>query len=176
MTALPDLWSDTWSRLRRATVDRKHAFRWATLATPGPDARTVVLRAASPEALVCHSDARARKLRLSEGDEAAWCFFDRRALLQVRIRGPITAHRDGLEHHTAWSALSPRAKEAYGPDLAPGTPREDAVPVGHTADPQRFAVLVVRPRRVDVLRLGELHTRAVWTREGDAWSGTFVVP
>jgi pyridoxamine 5'-phosphate oxidase len=113
--------------LVRAARDPRHPWRGFTLATAGadgPDARTVILRAAvsgpAGERLTVYTDSRAAKVaQLRAQPQAAVVMWDPRHRVQLRGRG-VVALREG----DALSAAEQAAGEGrdYGAAPPPGTP------------------------------------------------------
>ncbi|RDC75500.1 pyridoxamine 5'-phosphate oxidase [Rhodovulum sp. 12E13] len=177
---LETLLRDAWQRLCRGVTDRRAPARHPVLATQamggGGEARTVVLRAASPSAgrVEIHTDALSAKVcELEAEPRATLLVWDDKARLQIRLR--VTArlvHADA----EAWARVPQAARGAYGGDPPPGRPI--AAPEAHApgAARERFTRLVCTIDEIELLHLGaERHRRAVY-RRADGWAGALRAP
>lgn len=180
--------ADIWARLGRARNDRKSEWRWFTVATVARDgaarARTVVLRDVAPceRRLDFHTDRRSAKIaELLADPRVALHFLDRRAAMQVRMRGRATI-LDDAGAAAIWSRLPEAARANYeqaaapGTDLAPG----DA-PTARAAAPtnarQNFAVVQIAVADIDWLHLRSSgHRRASFRLVDCRWSGSWITP
>lgn len=176
------------SALERALHERGSELRNVQLATLSPDGapglRTVVLRGfeRAPAGLEMHTDARAGKARDIAGDGRvsllAWSAEEQ---LQLRFDGVARLHRADEVARGRWDALSPGARNAYGLRSDPGRRIEDPGDRSHLPEHeqfQRFAVILVSPASVDVLRLGPegAQTRAVGRLTGQNLSANWIGP
>ena len=177
---LDSLLRDAWQRLCRGVADRRAPARHPVLATQGVggggEARTVVLRAASPSAgtVEIHTDALSAKVcELEAEPRATLLVWDAKARLQIRLR--VTArlvHADG----EAWARVPQAARGTYGGDPPPGQgiPGPEAHAPG--AERQRFTRVVCEIDEIELLRLDpDRHRRAVY-RQADAWAGAWRAP
>lgn len=177
--------ADAWERLAGGAARGRHAFHTPALATVDaaglPSVRTVVLRGCDPERrrLLCHSDARAPKVRsLLERPAAAWLFYDAEHKVQVRAVTRVSVHRVDALADRQWEATGPSSRRAY---LAPATPGVDTADAaaspnlpasvrGRVPEPEEtlpgrenFAVLAAEVLSLDVLHLhhaGHVRVRA----------------
>ncbi|QFU08120.1 pyridoxamine 5'-phosphate oxidase [Rhodobacteraceae bacterium THAF1] len=179
--SLPDLWAHAWQLLGRGSADNKHAFHTFPLATVAPDgtpqARMVVLRGASASAgtLTVQTDRASAKIdELQANPAATFLFWDRKSSLQVRARCTVTILTgDAVEDD--WQALSEGAATNYGGQPPPATPMADPTAYRETAERERFAVLRGHVESADILHLGDLHRRALFSRD-DGFAGTWLAP
>ena len=77
--------------------------------------------------------------------------------LQLRFDGVARLHQADDTCRTRWDALSSNARNAYGLRSDPGRRTEDPGDRSHLPEHERFqcfAVILVTPASVDVLRLG----------------------
>ncbi len=177
---------DTFNRLGRATRDAKSAWRTPVLATSnaetGVSARTVVLRAwaRAPLSLDLFTDARSRKAHdLAHQAVAELVFWDPRASIQLRAKGPCTLHKDDAAAQRAMAGLTARARGDYARALPPGSaadaPETARDLAGDIAD--NFLLIRLWPERLDRLDIKrEGHERALFRLENGAWAGTWSVP
>lgn len=196
--ALPSFYDDldgfraeAWRRLAEGVGNRHSPFHTPALATVDPAGqprlRTVVLRAAATGAgtLRFHCDRRSDKAReIADSGLSALHVYDGRAKLQLRLEGRARLHRDDAVADAAWAAALAMSRVCYGIDPAPGT----ALAAGDAyalpdEDPEarlgrgNFCAVVLTVARMDLLYLDRRgHRRAVFSRDGEGWRGTWVVP
>jgi hypothetical protein len=168
-----DLLDRVWSQLGRGVADRRHPARHPTLATGGPEgpqARTLVLRAAERRAarLTLHTDMASPKVAEIAADPRValhvWIPKDR---LQIRIGAQASVSQGDPE---LFASLPPAARQNYG-GAVPGGPPDDAPSEG---DPTRFGCITLEVRRIDALVLDDPHWRAIF--EAPDWTGRRVAP
>lgn len=198
MDALPSFYDDLdgfraegWRCLADGVGHRHSPFHTPSLATVDaagrPRLRTVVLRAAEAGAgaLRFHCDRRSDKAReIAENGLAALHVYDGRAKLQLRVEGRARLHLDDALADAAWAAALTMSRVCYGVEPAPGTAlaRGDAYAMPDE-DPdarlgrENFCAVVFTAERLDLLYLDRRgHRRAVFSREGEGWMGTWVAP
>ncbi|MFW6164269.1 MAG: pyridoxamine 5'-phosphate oxidase family protein [Planctomycetota bacterium] len=168
--------------------------RFVQLATVGPSGRpanrTVGFRGflAQTDSLTFTTDGRSRKAaHLARQPWAAVCWYVAATRQQFRFQGPAQvvgpAHPAlGAERAAAWEALSDRTRRLFlGPP--PGEPL--AAPEAFETDPAAlgqpppaFCLLVLEPRRVEVLDVRTApHQRALYERQADGgWDSLAVNP
>ena len=176
--------------LQRALEENSsdRAVQVATVSPSGePEVRTVILRGLSDEGEpYFFTDARAAKVR-AVGLKLELCTWWDDTQEQFRLRGPVELITSGA---SAWGERRQELWEHQGKEgrklflgAAPGTPLEKVSesdkavePKENQEPPETFVLMVVKPERVDYLKLGEEQERRVWRLEGDAWWGGPVVP
>jgi hypothetical protein len=165
----------------RGVADARAPARHIALATTAPDGapqvRTVVLRAAEPEAgtIDIHTDLRSAKVAaLRARPQAEALVWDRRARLQVRLSGEV-AILTGEGAAALWARVPMAARPVYGADPPPGTPIAGALAYASGDGTAAFAVLRLTLGRIEVLHLGERHRRAAFLRDGN-WEGQWLSP
>ena len=176
------------SALERALHERGSELRNVQLATLSPDGgpglRTIVLRGfeRAPACLEMHTDARAGKACDIAGDGRvsvlAWSADEQ---LQLRFDGTARLHRNDDVSRARWDALSPNGRNAYGLRSHPGRRIDDPEDRAHLPEDEQFrcfAVLMVSPRSVDVLRLGPegAQTRATGRFDGNGLRAEWIGP
>lgn len=178
---LETLHAQVWTRLVRGVGDRHAPARHPVLATlspdGGPQARTVVLRAADPVAgtLDIHTDLRSAKVAELRADpRAALHVWDGSAHLQTRIEA-LAQILSGDAVAVIWDRVPEPSRRAYGGTPAPGLPLADPLAHDPTPDPAAFAVLRLTVHAVDALHLGPIHRRARFQR-ADGWTGRWLAP
>lgn len=191
---LDGVWDDAWSRLETAVHRRQHPYRTCVVATAGDDgvdARTVVLRGADrvTGTLRFHTDRRSAKLaHLLQDRRIALVFYGDG--VQVRARGIATVHAADEGADAAWAATPAMSRRCYLTSAAPGTP-SDAPTSGLPAElsmlrppldltaagRDAFGVVAVRVQSLDWLHLAARgQRRAGFSREGDRWMSTWMIP
>ncbi len=199
-----EFWRKGWSLLRRATVDKKHAFNTATYATvterPGaggrkvltPAVRTLVLRKADSDrgALTAYTDTRSDKVsQLDLTTDSAWCFWDRKSSVQFRASGP-TSVLVPEEAGTNFKQLPKHSRKAYATIAGPGTPllsAGDGLPEDWESRPLaatdyasgNFTLLTTTILEADLLLLardGHRRLKAIRSGATAPWNFRWVVP
>lgn len=180
-----------WRLLAEGAQHARTAFHTPALATVDaqgrPQLRTVVLRAADSEGgiLRFHCDRRSRKAAdIARSGLAALHSYDRDAKVQLRVSGSASLHIGDEVAHEAWAGAMAMSRICYGTMPAPGTdidrgdaytqPDEEEVLVLGRAN---FCVVLVKADTLEFLYLDRRgHRRAGWTRDGEAWVGSWLVP
>lgn len=170
-----------WQRLGRGVADAKSPARTPVLATVSPEgwpeARTVVLRAASRAAgtLEVHSDLAAGKVAsLRQEPRAALHVWDARAGLQIRAWGAVEIVT-GEAAEARWAKVPEASRQAYG--KTPAARNEIGGPLDYEVLAERgsFCALVLHLAALDLLHLGDRHRRAAYDRES-GWRGRWLSP
>ncbi len=166
------------AELKRATVDRHHAWRSPVLASVSPDgtpsARTVVLRQAVVDAggvheLHIYTDRRSPKVQaLQHQPQASLLFWSPRLNWQLRVSARVSVALDGPLVDSAWARVGVgRAAGDYLAPAAPGAPLDGTPPTGPAQ--HQLAVLVAQVSAIDWLALHrDGHRRARWA--GGGWT------
>lgn len=158
------------NRLQLATVD----------AAGAPAVRTVVLRGfTSTGEAWFFTDARSPKVEhmLREPRVALLAWWERTEE-QFRLEGLATVHGEAatgepaLLRDSSWERLGERRAPFLGP--APGSASGSAS--GDSGSPSNFVVVTVAVARVDWLRLGAVHLRSSFVRNGEVWVRQELVP
>lgn len=168
-----DLLDRVWSHLTRGVADRRHPARHPVLATMGPDgpeARILVLRAASraERVLELHTDALSPKVAQMAAEPRValhvWVPKDR---LQIRMRARAEV---GPGDPALFASLPEAARANYG-GAAPGSALGDG---GAGGDPARFALIRCTLLEIDALELSDPHRRALFAAPD--WQGRWIAP
>ena len=164
--------------LRRATVDKKHPFRFFTMNTTLLNrsfTRTVVLRQMlDAHTLRIYTDARSEKINhLKAIPEASLLFYHPKKQLQIVAQTEVKVLSEGAEWEDCWRRVPEYMQKDYQSLLSPGS-EMDWHKEGHPQDPtlgnQFFRVIDLRVTSLDVLKLKrEGHRRFTITfpRVGD---------
>ena len=119
-----------WKMLDRGATHYNDPFHWPVLGTTGergPHMRCVILREFSmpDRILVCHTDARAAKVReISKFSKVSWLFYHPKRKVQLRISGHATLHVDDHFADRQWAATKLSSRLNYCAIEPPGTPVE----------------------------------------------------
>ena len=121
---------EIWKMLDRGAANYHDPFHWPVLGTTGkggPQMRCVIFREflLPDRILVCHTDARAAKVReISEDLNVSWLFYHPKRKVQLRISGHATLHVDDLFADRQWAATKLTSRLNYCATAPPGTPLE----------------------------------------------------
>ena len=181
-TTRDGLLGQVWRCLADGVADASAPARHPVLATiglgGGPEARTVVLRAADRSAgtVQVHTDSASTKVvELAANPQAALHIWEAGVHLQIRLRGVVEVVQ-GSTTAALWSRVPDGSRASYGVTPAPGTPIATADAYQRTSDPARFAVLVLTIDQIDAVHLsGDYHRRALYSRH-DEWHGAWLAP
>ncbi|MGR3433645.1 MAG: pyridoxamine 5'-phosphate oxidase family protein [Shimia sp.] len=172
-------WDQAWQRLARGTADPKAPARHPTLATisaAGPEARTVVLRAATASAgtLEVHTDAQSHKAdELRADPRAALHVWEPRANLQLRLRCRATL---APGDRATWDAMPEHGRLNYGSTPPPGTPIPAPDAYEKSPDLGVYTRILLEVTELDTVYLGrDSHRRALF-RRADGWRGAWLAP
>jgi pyridoxamine 5'-phosphate oxidase len=170
-----------WALFAQGVATRRGPFHTPTFANVSddgtPEARTVVLRAVSPETwtLRFHTDRRPQKFAsLAARPHVTLHAYDPAAKVQVRLRGTAAPHTSDDVADAAWAASRPISRVCYAQGAAPGslleTPRLAVVQTGtlEATGRQNFAAVAITVDRLEWLYLlVHGHRRALFTRGAD---------
>jgi len=114
--------------LKRGVTRFNDPFHWPVLGTTGKEGchlRTVILRRflLPDRILVCHTDARARKVQeIGHCSEVRWLFYHPEEKVQLRISGQARCHGEGPLADDQWAATKITSRLDFCAALPPGTP------------------------------------------------------
>ena len=185
---LEDVLEGIWRMLDRGVSHYRDPFHWPVLGTAGskgPELRCVILRefSRSDRVLVCHTDARAAKVReIARHSKISWLFYHPQKKVQLRITGHATLHADDDFADRQWAASRLSNRLNYLATEPPGTPIDSPSSgwpdfLRHRAPTlldtergrQHFAAIACRIDAIDwlVLRLsGNRRARFQWDAAG----------
>jgi pyridoxamine 5'-phosphate oxidase len=119
--------NEAWRLLAHGAEDRQSPFHTPTVSTVDaagrPHARTVILRAANPEARTVrfHTDLRSAKMaHLKYSDRVCMVAYDPALKIQLRVDGCAATHTEGALADAAWKATRPMSRLSYAAESAPG--------------------------------------------------------
>lgn len=172
---LSEIEAAIWQELGRASAQRGHPWRVATLATVTADGeadgRSVVIRQvdAAERELVFFTDARSPKVRqIGQRSGGVLVMWSAELGWQLRIQAVLEVETAGLAVSSHWARLKMRpGRFDYLSPLPPGTPLERPTPA--RGERAHFAVVTARVQRIDWLDLGtDGQRRASFGAPGDA--------
>lgn len=174
--------------LQRGATRFNDPFHWPVLGTAGKNGismRCVILRGFSlpDRILVCHTDARARKVQeISDSADVSWLFYHPQKKVQLRISGHATLHANDQFADEQWAAAKAPSRLNYCAIEPPGTPvdrpssglpdfllRKVPTLLETEKGRQNFTAIACRIHSMDcvVLRvLGNLRARFDWDQSG----------
>ena len=124
---LDNVLNEIWKMLERGAARFNDPFHWPALGTTARDGaslRTVILRqfTLADRLLVCHTDARAEKVReISNSARVSWLFYHPKRKVQLRISGPASLHVDDEFADQQWAAAKITSRLNYCAVEPPGS-------------------------------------------------------
>lgn len=118
---------EAWKMLQRGAARFNDPFHRPVLGTAGSEGaalRTVILRQFIParRLLVCHTDARAPKVReIASASRVCWLFYHPKKKVQLRIAGGATLHADDQLADAQWEATQITSRLNYCAVAPPGS-------------------------------------------------------
>lgn len=190
---LAEIYSRIWDCLDRAVAGKNQPFKTMQAATIGldgsPNVRTVVLRRVSePQSeIIFHTDLRSPKIaELSREPRIALVGVDPVRNLQIRATGKAEIIRSGPERLEAWKSSPDHTLTVYRTALAPGTPIDSpdqafgsgSAIAGEQKGFDNFCVVKVHIESLEWLEHSnnDHHERALYRREGECWSQSWIAP
>jgi hypothetical protein len=119
--------NEVWKMLEAGAARFNDPFHWpvlGTIANDGASLRTVILRqfVLADRVLVCHTDARAQKVReISNSARVSWLFYHPKRKVQLRISGLAALHADDELADRQWAAAKISSRLNYCASEPPGT-------------------------------------------------------
>jgi pyridoxine/pyridoxamine 5'-phosphate oxidase len=165
----------------KAKHNKKHPFRFFTLATVAldgrPHLRTVVLRNFDSNALqfTIYTDLRSRKVNELEQDaRAQFLFYDARRMLQIVVGVRLV---ESNTDSSIYNAIPEQSKKDYATKMSPGSQISSPEKVQYDfSDKGHFLQLVFKAETIEYLRLKRPnHLRAFFSLKKN-WEGSFLVP
>ncbi len=198
--AIPDdldaVLDDCWTRLGRGVADRHSPFHTPVVATvdaTGPRQRVMVLRTVerTTATLRFHTDRRSAKVfQVGNNARLSVLGYDSGARIQVSCDGGAQILHDGAAADAAWASARASSRRCYLAQPGSGTPVDgpisgipdaflDCTPSLAESEPGRvnFALVAVTLDRLEWVELtARGNRRAAFTRNADAWHGTWLIP
>jgi pyridoxamine 5'-phosphate oxidase len=183
---LDEIFQDVQLEIRRGVVDKKHPFRFITLATIQdriPEARYVVLRKIDEQFnFLVYTDARTAKVKAIQSNPiVSVLLYHPQKRVQIRIQASASIHHQDFLTSEHWTRVQGEAQKAYNSILAPGevieTPQQAYVWEEELSRFDYFAVILLKPYKLEILQLNGLeHLRAEFSRTSEEWKGQWLVP
>lgn len=183
MTNASDLWQLARQELSRSNADRKHPFRYFSLATFGeyPELRTVVKRRFLEDfSVLFFTDSRSPKVtEIQNNPKVTALFYHPKKQLQIRLKGEakILNTEDKLFREALAQIKQSASQKDYTTALAPGKALSE-MPVEKKKIELHLAVIKIISQELDILQLGSAqHQRSRYQRQSsDNWEATPLVP
>lgn len=178
MTRPDQILEDVWTRLLRATVDKRHDFRRVVLATYDGNSvkqRIVLLRhVIKGKGVVVYTDARSQKVEdLKIQPEASLLFYSSKQRIQLSCKASVADYKDTIDI----SSWDHRRLKDYTTSLTPGSPISLEDDVTYDTSSVHFKALYFRINSIDYLNLREEgHLRILFEEDGLGWSYQRLVP
>lgn len=177
-------------QLKRAGVDKRHKFRFFTVATLKesegfiPQSRMVVLRSFNEDwTFEFYTDNRSSKVtEIKNNSVISALFWDPSKRIQVRIEADAEIHNQDEISAKRWKHVQGDEQKAYTSVPAPGTPvdaPENAHEWPDTMDDKYFAVIRLVPKRIKILQISGMEHLALefyGSSTADEWSGGWITP
>ena len=169
--------------LKNAASEKKHPFRYFTLATAGingiPRMRTLVLRNIDEQLnMMVYTDKRSKKItHIYEHNKVSLLFLDKKRLIQISIRAKAEIVNDDRIIKTIWDQIPYRSRKDYTTELSPGKEIKNPEEVDFLEEKHFFTAIKFIPDRIEYLRLKRpRHMRVLFKKEDNNWKGTYLVP
>ncbi|MEK9612887.1 MAG: pyridoxamine 5'-phosphate oxidase family protein [Flavobacteriaceae bacterium] len=177
---IKELLEDCKNQWIRAKHNKKHPFRFFTLATVAndgsPHLRTVVLRDYDrlQNRFVVFTDLRSQKIsELKQDPRAQLFFYDPKKLVQIVVSAKCISINQNLE---VYSRIPDQSKKDYTTKLAPGIEIKAPDQVDYLETKNYFTQLIFNASSIEYLRLKRPnHLRARFSNS-DQWEGVFLNP
>ncbi len=180
---LHQFYQDAWTELRRATVDKKHPFRYFVLASVLDNQvhqRTLALRSIDEQQHIwAYTDFRTPKIKqLQDNPQVSLLFFHPRKWLQIRVQAIAQIHYQDETTAAVWKGISVHSQKDYTTALPPGTSLETSEKVEYLEEQVNyFCRMAFVPQSVELLQIRrEGHLRAKFQSQDNTWKGSWLVP
>ncbi len=171
------------SALQKGALEKKHPFRYFTLATVGVDGmvrqRTLVLRKVGPELLLTFfTDYRSKKImHIHENNRVSLLFYHPDELLQLRIDGLAEIDRDKDAIKSYWMSVKEAQRKAYTTATAPGSELENPESLEYLNENNYFCAVNITPFKIEYLKLKDPnHIRINYSKTERGWDSSYLVP
>jgi pyridoxamine 5'-phosphate oxidase len=177
LEALFEFAKNQWTR---AKTDKKHPFRFFTLATVSPEGlpktRMVVLRDFDSQKLefTIYADARSQKvIDLQQENKAQLFFYHPKKKVQLIVNAVLQTQDAPQE---IFSRQPENSIRDYTSKLPPGTPFSQDEGIEYETDKNYFTRLVFHSISFEILQLDRTqHQRALFTADEQDWKKQFLV-
>jgi pyridoxamine 5'-phosphate oxidase len=182
---LEEVFRKTTYELKRGALDRKHPFRFLSMATSdseGIGLRYVVLREVDENLdLYIYTDQRSAKVgQIRANPAVSLLFYHPRKNVQIRVDGRAELHHNDELAARHWQKVGEFGRKSYGSKHAPGAtinhPTE-AYQWPEEIDSTHFTVIKLVPVKLETLQLGRSeHLRAQFDRTPEGWKKVWIAP
>ncbi|MCK8522064.1 pyridoxamine 5'-phosphate oxidase family protein [Aquimarina sp. D1M17] len=169
--------------LQEAAKTPGHPFRYFTLATTNengtPRLRTVVLREIDQLSnLIVYTDKRSEKItHINKHAIVSLLFLDKERLIQLSIEAKATLIEDPEKTRAIWGQIPEKSKKDYTSKYTPGKEIKDPQNVEFLTQGNFFAAIRLIPQKIEYLRLKRPnHIRVLFSKEGNDWKSSYLVP
>ncbi|MGA1030338.1 MAG: pyridoxamine 5'-phosphate oxidase family protein [Flavobacteriaceae bacterium] len=178
LETLFNLAKDHWIRAKN---DKKHPFRYFTLATVNaeglPKTRMVVLRDFDVQhfTFTLYTDARSNKVKdLQHQKNVQLFFYHPKKQMQLIVEAELV-QQDAPK--ALFLKLPPSAQKDYTTSLAPGSLLEPEIELLYESHQNYFMRLVFEAKTIEILQLSRpQHQRARFIAGSQGWKKDFLVP
>lgn len=147
--------------LLRATVDKRHPFRYTVLGSQGESSvqqRYVVLRSIEEKLhFVIYTDYRSDKCKeLQQSSSSSLLFYHPSKKLQIRVLGIASIHRGDALAKQEWDKVQGEAVRAYTSKNSPGSEINNPQEAYEWTDPvdrNYFSVISIKSHIIEALQL-----------------------
>ena len=160
-----------WQWLKEAPHKPRHPFRIPTFVTPGPNARSIVLRALDNESLIFFTDKRTPKVSELNKGRSLLHVYDTKRRTQYRVYGTARL-LDTHEKMKQWRNQGLRRFSDYGSKHPPGAPmrENDNNNVTLSIAEENFSVIHFCVDTIEILKLtSPEHQRIQWYKDTSGW-------
>ncbi|MEM9001327.1 MAG: pyridoxamine 5'-phosphate oxidase family protein [Bacteroidota bacterium] len=171
------------NELIKGATKKEHPFRFFTLATVDenncPQQRTVVLRKVDPDlTLYFYTDKRSAKIQhLQYNSSISALFYHPKQLVQLKMEGIGSIIKEQATIRSLWQQIPLNSRKEYTVNATPGDPLHNPDALTYLSTEHFFGVVEIKTHKVEYLRLGHPHhTRTMFTKAGNDWKGSFLVP
>ena len=178
---LDDFLDFAWVQISRGKVDKKSPARHPTFITSNidgyPNARTLVMRQCDREnnQIEFHTDTFSSKmLSLKDNPCAAIHIWLPKVNLQIQMNVDVEVMIGDITI-PYWNKVPHNSRTAYGTIPAPGAVIKNPFDYQYAPDQKRFAVLICHIQSIQLLFLGDNHTRAIFKKVSN-WQGEWLSP
>lgn len=170
-------------QLKQGVEEKRHPFRCGVLGTISADnnvtQRSIILRTVSDDLqLTFHTDARSQKIsHIKENNTISLLFYHPEKQLQITLEGSAQIISDQTVLHKSWKKVPTEAQKNYTSTVTPGSKIENSDAITFSAKENHFAIIAVRPDRMEYLQLNQAqHTRVQFTKIKHQWKEEFIAP
>ncbi|MEM6965141.1 MAG: pyridoxamine 5'-phosphate oxidase family protein [Bacteroidota bacterium] len=169
------------SELIRSNADRRHPFRFFSLATLGvyPEVRTVVKRKFAMDwSVLFFTDSRTPKvMQLKNDPKVTALFYHPKKQLQIRLKGLAEIISVGEEFEKYYQQIQQsKSIKDYTTQAPPGTEISNEFEVIY-GDDIHFLPIKIIPQKIDILQLNRTqHLRSSYEINDGEWMASKLVP